>query len=154
MVIKKASPRPELGVAMVGHAFMGRAHSNAFRQVNHFFDLPYRVVPRVVVGRDAARAEAARDKFGFAESSTDLDAVLARDDIDVIDVATPNDSHHAIESVTPFRHGGNQFTVLAENLAQLPYGSVNRVVADVGVPERLAQILARHGLATVLRQTH
>ena len=86
MVIKKAStrsrrrsPRPELGVAMVGHAFMGRAHSNAFRQVNHFFDLPYRVVPRVVVGRDAARAEAARDKLGFAESSTDLDAVLARD---------------------------------------------------------------------------
>lgn len=103
MVIKKAptrsgrrSPRPELGVAMVGHAFMGRAHSNAFRQVNHFFDLPYRVVPRVVVGRDAARVEAARDKLGFAEASTDLAAVLARDDVDVIDVATPNDSHHDI----------------------------------------------------------
>lgn len=79
---------------MVGHAFMGRAHSNAIRQANRFFDLPYRVVPRVVVGRDAKRAESARDKLGFAESSTDLDAVLARDDIDVVDVATPNDSHH------------------------------------------------------------
>ena len=40
----RSSSRPDLGVAMVGHAFMGRAHSNAYRQVNHFFELPYRVV--------------------------------------------------------------------------------------------------------------
>lgn len=75
---------------------MGRAHSNAFRQVNHFFDLPRRVVPAVVVGRDAARAAAAAERFGFERSTTDLDAVLADPSIDVVDVATPNDSHHAI----------------------------------------------------------
>jgi len=79
---------------MIGHAFMGRAHSNAIRQVNHFFDLPLAVVPRVVVGRDAGRVEAAREKLGFEESSADLDEVLARDDIHVVDIATPNDSHH------------------------------------------------------------
>jgi predicted dehydrogenase len=88
--------KPVLNVAMVGHAFMGRAHGNAYRQVNHFFDLPVDVVPLVVVGRDGKRAAEAAAKLGFAESSTDLKAVLARPDIHVVDVATPNDSHFAI----------------------------------------------------------
>lgn len=81
---------------MVGHAFMGRAHGNAFRQCNRFFDLPCDVVPEVVVGRDAARANEAARKLGFARATADLDAVLADPSIDIVDVATPNDSHHAI----------------------------------------------------------
>ena len=81
---------------MIGHAFMGRAHANAYRQVGHFFDLPYDVVPRVVVGRSPERAEAARVGLGFEEASVDLDAVLARDDIHLIDVATPNDTHFVL----------------------------------------------------------
>lgn len=81
---------------MVGHAFMGRAHSNAIRQVGHFFDLPYRVVPRVVVGRSAARAEAAREKLGFEAASADLAAVLARDDVQLVDIATPNNTHYEL----------------------------------------------------------
>lgn len=78
---------------MVGHAFMGRAHGNAIRQAGRFFDLPCRIVPRVVVGRELQRAEAVRERLGFEAASDDLDAVLARDDIHVIDIATPNDSH-------------------------------------------------------------
>jgi len=89
----RGGARPEFGIAMIGHAFMGRAHGNAIRQANHFFDLPYRLVPRVVIGRDCSRAEAARTSLGFAEASADLDAVLARDDVDLVDIATPNDSH-------------------------------------------------------------
>lgn len=81
---------------MVGHAFMGRAHGNAWRQADHFFDLPLRIVPAVIVGRDQARAEAAAQKLGFARATTDLAAVLADPAIHVIDVATPNDSHHEI----------------------------------------------------------
>ena len=50
---------PVLNVAMVGHAFMGRAHGNAYRQANRFFDLPMQVVAKVVVGRDSRRAGAA-----------------------------------------------------------------------------------------------
>ncbi|MCY2955915.1 MAG: Gfo/Idh/MocA family oxidoreductase [Planctomycetota bacterium] len=87
---------PILNVAMIGHAFMGRAHSNAYRQVNHFFDLPFRVVAKVVVGRALDRAGAAAAKLGFEEASISLEEVLARDDIDLVDVATPNDSHFAI----------------------------------------------------------
>ncbi|MBL8730234.1 MAG: Gfo/Idh/MocA family oxidoreductase [Planctomycetes bacterium] len=89
-------PRPALQIAMIGHAFMGRAHANAYRQANHFFDLPRRLVPAVLVGRDAARAAAAARQLGFLRSTTDLDAVLADPAIDVVDVATPNDSHHRI----------------------------------------------------------
>lgn len=85
--------RPVLNVAMVGHAFMGRAHGNAYRQANRFFDLPMQVVPSVVVGRDQRRASAAAEKLGFASATTDFDAVLADPDIHVVDVATPNDSH-------------------------------------------------------------
>ncbi len=88
--------RSKLRIAMVGHAFMGRAHSNAMRQANRFFDLPFDIEMAVVVGRDADRAEAARAQFGFAEASIDLEATLAREDIDLIDVATPNDTHAPI----------------------------------------------------------
>ncbi len=91
-----AVDKPVLNVAMVGHAFMGRAHGNAYRQANHFFELPFRVVPAIVVGRDRARAAAAAKKLGFQSSSVDLEAVLADPAIHLVDVATPNDSHHAI----------------------------------------------------------
>ncbi len=91
-----AGARPSLRIAMVGHAFMGRAHSNAMRQANRFFDLPAQVVPQIVVGRDAARAAAAARTFGFVEATADLDMVLGRPDIDIVDVATPNDSHYGI----------------------------------------------------------
>ena len=87
---------PVLNVAMIGHAFMGRAHGNAWRQANRFFDLPQRVVPAVIVGREQERAAAAAQKLGFLRATTDLDAVLADPSIHVIDIATPNDSHHAI----------------------------------------------------------
>ena len=85
-----------LNVAMVGHAFMGRAHGNAYRQVNRFFDLPFRVVPKLVVGRDKTRAASAAIKLGFEGATIDLQAALADPDIHLVDVATPNDSHHAI----------------------------------------------------------
>ena len=93
---KATGKKRTLGLAMVGHAFMGKAHSNAVRQVNRFFDLPVEIVPKVVVGRDLERARATIGKFGFEEASDDLREVLARDDIDIVDVATPNDTHYTV----------------------------------------------------------
>lgn len=87
---------PVLNIAMVGHAFIGRAHGNAYRQAGRFFELPFRIVPAVVVGRDPERAAAAAARLGFDRATTDLDAVLADPGIHVVDVATPNDSHYAI----------------------------------------------------------
>lgn len=85
----------ELGVAMVGYAFMGAAHSQGWRTAPRFFDLPLNPVMRVVAGRSEAVAAAA-DKLGWEESSTDWTSVLTRDDIDLVDICTPGDSHKEI----------------------------------------------------------
>src|SRR5690242_3014197 len=89
-------PRPTLTVGMVGHAFMGNAHSQAWRTAPHFFELPLRPFVRVVVGRDAGRAAAAAERLGWEESSDDWRSVIARDDIDLVDICTPGDSHAEI----------------------------------------------------------
>ncbi|GAA1795236.1 Gfo/Idh/MocA family oxidoreductase [Nocardioides hankookensis] len=85
-----------LRVAMIGHAFMGNAHSQAWRTAPHFFALPLHPEMTVVVGRDADRAAEAAARLGWAESSTDWRAVIARDDIDVVDICTPGDTHAEI----------------------------------------------------------
>ena len=85
-----------LRVAMVGHAFMGNAHSQAWRTAPHFFDLPLRPEMAVLVGRDADRAAEAADRLGWAESATDWREVVARDDVDLIDICTPGDTHAEI----------------------------------------------------------
>ncbi|QHC57569.1 Gfo/Idh/MocA family oxidoreductase [Rathayibacter sp. VKM Ac-2760] len=85
-----------LRVAMIGHAFMGRAHAHAWRTAPRFFDLPLRPELAVVVGRDEGRARAAAENFGAAEWSIDWREVIARDDIDLIDICTPGDQHAEI----------------------------------------------------------
>jgi predicted dehydrogenase len=81
---------------MVGYAFMGAAHSQAWRTVNRVYDLPLRVRMAAVCGRDEAKVAAAAARLGWDEHVTDWRALIARDDIDVIDVCTPGDSHAEI----------------------------------------------------------
>ena len=86
----------ELGVAMIGYAFMGAAHSQGWRTAPHFFDLPLKPVMRVVAGRTKDGVEAAAEKLGWEEASTDWRSLLDRDDIDLFDICTPGDSHKEI----------------------------------------------------------
>jgi predicted dehydrogenase len=86
----------KINIAMIGYQFMGRTHSNAWRQVSRFFDTPLDPVLKVVVGRDEAGVRAAADQLGWAEHSTSWESVIERDDIDVVDICTPGDSHHPI----------------------------------------------------------
>jgi predicted dehydrogenase len=86
----------QLRVGMVGYAFMGAAHSQAWRTVNRVFDLPLSARMTVVCGRSADAVAAAAAKFGWAEHATDWRAVVARDDIDLIDICTPGDTHREI----------------------------------------------------------
>ncbi|MET9224381.1 Gfo/Idh/MocA family oxidoreductase [Lentzea sp. NPDC003310] len=81
---------------MIGHAFMGAAHSQAWRVAPRFFDLPVRPVMSVLAGRDADRTGAAAEKLGWAESTTDWKSVLDRDDVHVVDICTPGDTHAEI----------------------------------------------------------
>jgi len=85
-----------VNVAMIGYQFMGRAHSNAWRQIRPFFESPLDPVMKVVCGRSAEGAAAAAEKLGWQESSTAWREVVARDDIDVVDICTPGDSHAEI----------------------------------------------------------
>ena len=86
-----------LNVALIGYDFMGRTHSNAWRQVGHFFrDAPFEPVLKVLVGRTEAKVAAARSQLGFQEHATRWQDVLARKDIDVVDICTPGDSHAEI----------------------------------------------------------
>lgn len=83
----------KLNVALIGYQFMGRAHSNAWRQVGRFFETPHEAVLKVVCGRNAGEAKKAADKLGWAEVATRWEDVVARKDIDIIDICTPGDSH-------------------------------------------------------------
>jgi predicted dehydrogenase len=87
---------PLLRVALIGTAFMGRAHSQAWNTAPRFFDLPRDIRLSVVVGRDAQRTATAAQTLGWEESATDWRAVVDRDDIDLIDICTPGDTHAEI----------------------------------------------------------
>jgi predicted dehydrogenase len=86
----------QLRVGMVGYAFMGAAHSQAWRTVNRAFDLPLSARMSVVCGRSPDGVSAAAAKLGWAEHATDWRAVIARDDVDLIDICTPGDTHAEI----------------------------------------------------------
>ena len=85
-----------LNIGLIGYGFMGRAHSNAFRKVSNFFDLEYRPVLKAVCARDPAKVKAFAGKWGYETFETDWRRLLARDDIDLIDIACPNDMHREI----------------------------------------------------------
>lgn len=86
----------ELRVGMVGYAFMGAAHSQAWRTVNRVFDLPARARMALICGRDTTKVADAADRLGWDAYTTDWRDLITRDDIDVIDVCTPGDSHAEI----------------------------------------------------------
>ncbi len=86
----------KLGVGMVGHAFMGAAHSQAWRTAGRFFDLPLDPDLAVLCGRDAAAVAVAARRWGWREPSTDWKDLLTRDDVHLVDICTPGDTHAEI----------------------------------------------------------
>jgi predicted dehydrogenase len=86
----------EIGVGLVGYRFMGRAHSNAYRQVGRFFDLELSPRMRAICGRDEAGVSEAATSLGWEGYETDYRRLLERDDIGLVDVATPGNTHHEI----------------------------------------------------------
>jgi predicted dehydrogenase len=83
----------KLRVGIIGYGFMGRAHSNAFRQANRFFDLEHELVLKAASARTEDRLRAFCDAAGWESYETDWRKLVERDDIDVIDIAAPNDVH-------------------------------------------------------------
>src|SRR5579884_4136096 len=86
----------KLNIGMVGYGFMGRTHSNAFRQVARFFDVPYEPVLKTICARNAERARAFAANWGYESVETDWRRLADSPDIDLIDIASPNDTHAEI----------------------------------------------------------
>ena len=87
---------PDLGVGLVGHAFMGAAHSQAWRSAPRFFDLPLRPRLTALCGRDEMRVREAAARLGWQSTETDWTRLVARPDVDLVDVCTPGDTHAEI----------------------------------------------------------
>ena len=86
----------KLNVGLIGCGFMGRTHSNASRKVNNFFDLEYQPVLKAVCDLDEARAKAFAAKWGYESYETDWRKLIARKDIDLVDITVPNDMHQEV----------------------------------------------------------
>lgn len=91
-----AQQKPTLRVGMIGYAFMGAAHSHAWRNAHRFFELPFTPELTAIAGRNQSAVEHAAEQMGWASTETDWRALIARDDIDLIDICTPGNTHAEI----------------------------------------------------------
>ncbi|GAA4431680.1 Gfo/Idh/MocA family oxidoreductase [Ravibacter arvi] len=91
------SDKKQMRIALIGTGFMGRTHSNGYRRVPNFFpELAYEPVLQVVCSRNEAKVKAFAEQWGYASYETDWRKVLQRDDVDAVDICTPNDMHAEI----------------------------------------------------------
>jgi predicted dehydrogenase len=108
-----------VNIGMIGYKFMGKAHSNAYRQVDKYFDINVKPVMKALCGRDKIAAERAAAQFGWESVETDWRKLVARPDIDVVDISTGNDTHADI-AIAAAKAGKHVFCEkpLAMNVAQ------------------------------------
>ena len=93
-----------LRIGMIGYGFMGRAHSNGYNRVKNFFDLEYVPVLQAVAARDVEKAQAFANQWGYQRVESDWRKLVASDDIDAIDICTPNNLHADI-AIEAAKHG-------------------------------------------------
>jgi len=116
-----------LNVGLIGYNFMGKTHSNAWRQAPRFFNLPVDIALHTICGRSAASVEVARQKLGWQFASTNWKDVVSNPEIDIIDIATPNDSHCEI-AIEAAKHGK---AILCEKPLALNVAQCEKMVAAV-----------------------
>jgi len=85
-----------LNIGLIGYGFMGRTHSNGYKRVNDFFDVEHRPVLKAVCGRNEENAKAFAEKWQYESVETDWQKLVERDDIDAVDICTPNNTHAEI----------------------------------------------------------
>ncbi|MFT5302256.1 MAG: putative dehydrogenase [Mariniblastus sp.] len=90
-----ATKKP-LNIGMIGYGFMGKAHTNAYVTVSNFFDLEYKPVLKAICARNAEKAQVFADNWGYESVETDWRKLIARDDIDAVDICVPNNLHKEI----------------------------------------------------------
>ena len=88
--------KKKLNIGLIGYGFMGRAHSNAYQKVTHFFDVPFTPSLKVICGLEADKAAAFAEQWGYASHTTDWHKVIEDENIDLVDICVPNNVHAEI----------------------------------------------------------
>lgn len=140
-----------LNIGLVGYGFMGRTHSNAFSQVNHFFDLPFRPVLKALCARNAERAAKFASQWGYERVESDWRKLVNAPDIDIIDIASPNDTHAEI-AIAAARAGKMVMCEkpLGRNAAEAE--SMVKVVEEAGVANSVWYNYRRVPAVTMAKQ--
>ena len=141
----------QLNVGLVGYGFMGRTHSNAFLQAPRYFDLPYTPVLKAVCARNPARVGAFASNWGYQSVETDWRKLVERKDIDLVDIASPNDTHAEIAGAAA--RAGKM--VMCEKPLARTAGEAAGMVAAVeaaGVPNSVWYNYRRVPAVVLLRQ--
>jgi myo-inositol 2-dehydrogenase/D-chiro-inositol 1-dehydrogenase len=141
----------KLNIGMVGYGFMGRTHSNAFRQANRFFDLPYEPVLKTLCARNPERASAFASNWGYESVVNDWHKLVESPDIDLIDIASPNDTHAEI-AIAAARAGKMVMCEkpLGRNAAESE--AMTAAVRDAGVPNMVWYNYRRVPAVTMAKQ--
>ncbi len=140
-----------LNIGLIGYGFMGRTHSNAYKRVNDFFDLEYRPVLKAVCARDEGKAKAFAEQWGYESVETDWRKLLARKDIDAVDICTPNNLHKEI-AIAAAEAGK---AVITEKPLARTAAEGERMVAAVekaGVPNLVCYNYRRIPAVTLVKQ--
>lgn len=141
----------KLNIGLIGYGFMGRAHSNAFRKVSNFFDLEYQPVLRAVCARDADKVKTFAGRWGYESTETDWRQLVKRKDIDLVDIACPNDMHREI-AIAAAKEGK---MILCEKPLSMngPEGlEMVRVIEKAGVPNMVWYNYRRIPAVTLAKQ--
>ena len=93
-----------IGIGMIGYKFMGKAHSNAYRQVNQFFDLPVRPRLKTICGRDKPKVDKMAQRWGWENAVDDWRRIIDDPEIRIVDICSPNNTHHDI-AIAAFEAG-------------------------------------------------
>lgn len=125
--------KKQIRIGLIGYGFMGRAHSNAFAKVGNFFDSEYEIVRQAVCARDEEKVKAFAARWGYQSTETDWKKLIAREDIDLVDIAVPNNLHAEI-AIAAAKAG--KMILCEKPLAMNPKEAEKMVaaIAKAGVP--------------------
>ena len=140
-----------LNIGMIGYGFMGRTHSNAFHQAPNFFDLPYKPVLKTICARNGEKAKAFAEKWGYESYETDWRRLIDDKDIDLIDIASPNDTHAEV-AIAAAQAG--KIVMCEKPLGRNPAESeaMVKAVEDAGVPNMVWYNYRRVPAVTLAKQ--
>jgi predicted dehydrogenase len=148
---RNATPMKTLRIGMIGCGFMGRTHSNAHRKVGNFFDLKYRPVLKAICDFNADKARAFAEQWGYESTETNWKKLIAREDIDLVDICLPNNLH--AEVATAAAKAGKMIICekpLALNGEQ--GAAMVKVIEKAGVPNLVSYNYRRIPAVTLAKQ--